>query len=361
MLRSLRGPALLVSLLLSVSGPSTVCAQGPEEEVFVVVRTGRVLTMAGPELDNVDIVLVNGKIRLVGKDLSYPKTAKIIDARREVVMPALIHPRTRWQLPGYTRAGMHGDWSAAKEIYLSEIDFEPFLSAGFTTVCFIPEGTGVPGVGTIYRVAGPADQRELGPGYLRVTMTSPGRDKKVLRDALTKARQEIEKVEKARKEWEAKKAQSSEDKAKEEAAKKEEAKKGASAASDQDQAKEGDEPAEEKKEETPPPDKQDEKTPAAGKPEEFTPPPIDPTVMPLVEWIRDKKGLPLVVRIEFRVRLPASRRRARPSAGTPLLDVFPGWQQPFRLEPCPVRSRREEAVGAAVDRSRHVALHGHPF
>ncbi len=188
-------PAFQLSLLVLLYLAMTAAAQTPEQESFVVVRAGRLLTMAGPAQDNVEIVLVDGKIRLVGKDLSYPTSARIIDARHEVVMPGMIQPHTRWQLPGYSRSGLHGDRSVAQEIYLDDIDFEPFLAAGFTTVCYMPDGTGIPGVAAIYRVAG--DQRELGPGYLRITMNSPGRDKKVLRDAITKARQEIEKVEKA--------------------------------------------------------------------------------------------------------------------------------------------------------------------
>ena len=55
----------------------------------------------------------------------------------------------------------------------------------------------MPGRGAIYRTAGQAENRDLGAGYLRVTMSNPGSDKKVLRDAITKAKAEIAKVEKA--------------------------------------------------------------------------------------------------------------------------------------------------------------------
>jgi hypothetical protein len=284
MMRRLHHAPLLIILSLAVVVPSAARGQDEDEEKFVVIKAARVITLAGEELIGAEIVLADGKVRLVGKDLDYPKSAEVIDARQEVVMPGMIHPRTRWQLDRYTRAGVHGDRSAAKEVYFQEIDFEALLEAGFTAVCFYPEGTSVPGPGAVYRTAGTKDQRDLGAGYLRITMTSTARDKKAFREAIKKARSEIEKVEKARKEWEEKQK-----KAKEEAAKKE-----------QEESKQGEKPDEKKDE--PAPDKNGEKKEGEDaeekgeekKPEQFTPPKIDPAVMPLVEWIRDKKGPPLL-------------------------------------------------------------------
>jgi len=253
-------------------------AQDDEEEKFVVIKAGRVITVSGEEHIQADIVLADGKIRLVGKSLDYPKSAKVIDARREVVMPGMIHPRTRWQLSTYSRSGVRGDRSAAKEVYLEKIDFEPLLKAGFTAVCFYPYGTGITGPGAVYRTAGEKKSRELGTAYLRITMSSPARDKKTLRDAVAKARKEIEKVEKARKDWEEKQK-----KAKEEAAKKA-----------KETPKNGEKPKEEPKPKPEPgkdtPAKKEEAKDAEKKPDVFTPPKIDPALLPIVEWIRDKKG-----------------------------------------------------------------------
>jgi hypothetical protein len=116
-------------------------------------------------------------------------------------------------------------------------------------------------------------------------MSSPGRDKKTIREAIDKAKKEIEKVEKARKEWEEKQK-----KAKEEAAKKA-----------KEKPKEGDKPKEEPKPaivaEKKPPEKKEGDDAAkekAKKPDVFTPPKIDPAVLPFVKWIRDKKGPPLL-------------------------------------------------------------------
>lgn len=277
----------LTLLAAAVCGPSAAPAQDNEEETFVVIKSGRLITLAGPEQRRSEIVLVNGKVRLVGTELEYPRTAKVIDARREVVMPGLILPQTRWQLPSYSRGGVHGDRSVTREIYLEEIDFEPLLEAGFTAACFSPAGTGIPGPAAVYRTAGKKESRDLGAAYLRITMSSPGRDKKVLLGAIDKAKKEIEKVEKARKAWEEKQK-----KAKEEAAKKKPAD-----PADKPDDKKKIEPDKDKGDKKQPPKKKTADKPADKKkkeePEKFVPPKIDPAVKPLVDWIRDKKGPPL--------------------------------------------------------------------
>jgi hypothetical protein len=259
-------------------------------ESFVAVRAGRIITLAGQEYLQGEIVLVDGKIRLVGQGLEYPKSAERIEARGEVVMPGMIHARSRWNLPGYSRSGLHGDRDAAREVFLDQIDWQPLLESGFTTVAFYPDGTGVTGPSAVVHTAGPADARHLGSGYLRITMTSPERDKKVLREAIDKARKEIEKVDKARKEWEEKQKQAQQEAAKKEAPEK----------------KEGEQPDGDKPPTSPPSgpaDGQEEQKKEAGEQtdqkkeaeeQKFTPPEIDPAVLPFVKWLRDKQGPPLL-------------------------------------------------------------------
>ncbi len=263
----------LLALTLLATASVVVRAETDDAEEFVVIKAARVITISGDELLDAQIILVNGKVRLVGRNLEYPRSAKVIDAGSETVMPGMIHVRTRWRLVGYTRSGLHADRDVARELYLDEIDFQPLLRAGFTAVCFYPDGTGLPGSAGVYRTvaSGEKKSRELGAAYLRVTMTSPSRDKKVLRDAVAKARAAIEKVAKARKAWEEKQK-----KAKQEDDKKKEAQ-GAKPATAAEEEKKDDETEED--------DKQ---------PEVFTPPAIAATLLPLVEWLRDEKGSPLL-------------------------------------------------------------------
>lgn len=284
MLRLIRKQLFRFAMFAAIGAAGLLHAQSVDQEQFVVIHAGRVITMAGPELQDVDILLVDGKIRLVGKDLVYPPSAQQIDARHEVVMPGMICPRTRSGLASYSRSGVHGNWSAAEECYLDEMDFAPFYKAGFTAVGIYPDGTGIPGRAAVYRTAGDTAKRDLGLGYVRVTMSPPERDKTVLRGAIKKAEQEIEKVEKARKDWEEKQK-----KAKEEAAKKskEEA---AQKKTPTDEKKDADAPTKEGSGA----EQEDPKTSVENKEPTFSPPKMDPTVEPLIKWIRDKTGPPLL-------------------------------------------------------------------
>jgi len=259
-------PILLI-LAAATCANSALSAPLNDDEKFVVVNAGRIITAAGDEIRDGQIVLVDLKIRLVGTELKYPPNALIVDATDETVMPGMVLARTRWELPSYSRSGVYGDRSVTREMLVDQIDFEPLLENGFTSTCFVPLGNGMPGPSAVFRTGGNDAEREISAAFLPVTMASPSRDKMMLRGAIAKAKAEIAKVDKARKEWEEKQK-----KAKEEAAKK----------APPPSPEKKDTAAEQKNETT--------AAPGEKKPEAFTPPKIDPTVLPLVEWIRDKKG-----------------------------------------------------------------------
>src|SRR5690606_25191261 len=203
-------------------------------------------------------------------NLEYPATATIVDAADQTVMPGLVHPRTNAGVPGQSRGGVNGDHRAMDDFYLSEVDQEDLLRAGFTTVAVYPPGATIPGLATIMRTAGPDDDRIVEAGsYLSVTMTNLSRDKNALRGAFQQAKAEIEKVKKAREDWEKKQ--------KEEAAKKAEAEK----QQQQQQQQQGNQQ----------PPKEAEQKPA----EEFKPPAINPKVKPLVDLLEKKSKYSPVV------------------------------------------------------------------
>ncbi len=261
---SIRQSALIASLTGAMAlGSGGASAQALAQETFVVIKAGRIVTVSGDDIENGEIVIVDGLIRLVGKNLEYPATATIIDAADQTVMPGLVHPRTNAGVPGQSRGGVNGDHRAMDDFYLSEVDQEDLLRAGFTTVAVYPPGATIPGLATIMRTAGPEEDRIVEAGsYLSVTMTNLSRDKNALRGAFQQAKAEIEKVKKAREEWEKKQ--------KEEAAKKAEAEK----QQQQQQQQQGNQQ----------PPKEAEQKPA----EEFKPPAINPKVKPLVDLLEKK-------------------------------------------------------------------------
>lgn len=250
----------LITLSLLLNGGAAV---GADDERFVVIKAGTIITNAGKEIHDGVIVLSGGKIHNVGHGLEYPRNARIIDAHDRVVMPGLINPHTRFGLPPYQRGGVHGDWTVADEYYPPPDVYEDVLDAGYTAIALVPAGEGIPGRALVVRTAGPAEQRTLqSPAYLRVTP-----DKKTLRGALEKAQQEIEKVENARQEFDKKQE---EQKKQAEAARKAEA---------------------ESKPATAP---VTQPAPAATQPTTqpaFQAPPIDPTVQVLVDLLQKKPGV----------------------------------------------------------------------
>lgn len=196
-------PIALLGLAALAGSAWPAAAQDAGDERFVVVKAGRVITVSGEEIPGGVIIIVNGKIRSVGKGIDYPGNAKIIDARELVVMPGLINPESRFGLPNYQRSGVNGNLLAADEYFPRDDLYRDLLDAGYTTLGVTPDGSGITGRAMIVRTAGAPDARIL-EREAYVWMTA---EIGVLRGAVRKAREEIEKVEKARKEFEEKQKQ----------------------------------------------------------------------------------------------------------------------------------------------------------
>jgi imidazolonepropionase-like amidohydrolase len=78
--------SLLAVLTLAVAVPS---AAGETSEVYALVG-GRIVTVAGPTLDQGTIVLRDGVIETVGAEVSVPPDARVIDVSGLVLTPGLI-------------------------------------------------------------------------------------------------------------------------------------------------------------------------------------------------------------------------------------------------------------------------------
>ncbi len=60
------------------------------KDEFLAIRGGRILTMAGAALDGGVILVKNGRIAAVGRNVRIPRAAVVIDAREKYVMPGVI-------------------------------------------------------------------------------------------------------------------------------------------------------------------------------------------------------------------------------------------------------------------------------
>lgn len=293
---------LLVAVpLFLTAAASPAVGSGPEGgEEYVAVRAGRILTLAGEEIENGTIIVRDGKIEELGPKVEIPWGAKVIDASNLVVMPGMVNPWSREGLSSYRRSGIRTNLLAADEIVPQEDVFRELLEAGFTTVALVPDGDGLPGQASAIRpLPGSAEKIVVAESaYIRIPFTRPSRDKKGVRDALNRAKAEIEKIEKARKEWEEKRKKAEEEKKKQEEKKKEEPPK--------EEPPKKEPPKEEPpkqvppKEEPPkpePPKEGDKGQEPTKEPEEFQPPPIDPTLEPLVRLLRKEEGVRALVEI----------------------------------------------------------------
>ena len=56
----------------------------------LAIKGGKVLPVAGPPIEDGIVLIRNGKIEAVGKDVAIPSDAKVIDATGKVVVPGFI-------------------------------------------------------------------------------------------------------------------------------------------------------------------------------------------------------------------------------------------------------------------------------
>jgi len=186
---------------------------------LVVLNAGRLITMAGPDAENVSILIENGRIRQIGT-FPTPWNARTIDARGKVVMPTYVL--------AHTSGGMRGaNENLANVPYLTVQDavdpsskfFQECLRNGIGTVHVIPGNrTLIGGQGLVCKPYGQTveDLIVRGRGGLKVSLYSEAGGALIqvqrLRRALDEVRDHIADFERRKKEFEAEKAAGATDK-----------------------------------------------------------------------------------------------------------------------------------------------------
>jgi imidazolonepropionase-like amidohydrolase len=171
--------AVLILLVLAFAA-STLDAQGGEPRYFAI-RGAKVVPVSGPILENATILISRGVISAIGKDLTIPDEAWIIDGKGLTVYPGLFDAFTdvgivaapapnagmesggaRRPPSGATersngpedRPGTTAWRSAADEVSLADKRIDTWRGAGFTTVLAAPKGGILPGQAAILDLAG---------------------------------------------------------------------------------------------------------------------------------------------------------------------------------------------------------------
>ncbi|HEX7937530.1 MAG TPA: hypothetical protein VF483_00990, partial [Gemmatimonadaceae bacterium] len=85
----------LTRIALMLAAASSLAAQQPVSGAgATLIKNATVLTVTKGTLANTDVLLQNGKIAQIGKNLSAPAGAKVIDATGKYVMPGIIDPHS---------------------------------------------------------------------------------------------------------------------------------------------------------------------------------------------------------------------------------------------------------------------------
>src|SRR5881628_3850001 len=83
-----------LALMLSVA--STLTAQQPVAAASgaTLIKNATVLTVTKGTLQNTDVLLQNGKIAQIGKNVAAPAGARVVNATGKYVMPGIIDPHS---------------------------------------------------------------------------------------------------------------------------------------------------------------------------------------------------------------------------------------------------------------------------
>lgn len=166
--------AVCVTVLLTVfCAAPTLHAQGGEPQYFAI-RGARVVPVSGAPMENATIVISRGLFTAIGKDVTIPPEAWVIEGQGLTVYPGLFDSFTDVGMPTAPATGGEGGprraqegargpedrpastpWrSAAEEASLSDKRIETWRSAGFTTVVSAPKGGIFPGQAAVLDLAG---------------------------------------------------------------------------------------------------------------------------------------------------------------------------------------------------------------
>jgi imidazolonepropionase-like amidohydrolase len=148
-------------------------AQGGEPQYFAI-RGAKVVPVSGPPVENATLVISRGLVTAIGKDVTVPPEAWLIDGKGLTVYPGLFDSFTDVGIPVAPPAGGEGGprrpseaargpedrpfstpWrSAADEVSLSDKRIETWRNGGFTTVVSAPKGGIFPGQAAVLDLAG---------------------------------------------------------------------------------------------------------------------------------------------------------------------------------------------------------------
>jgi imidazolonepropionase-like amidohydrolase len=140
-----------------------VLIAAPVEAQAIAIVGGRVLPVSGPPIDGGTVIIRDGRIAAVGRNIPIPDGAQRIDAAGKWVTPGIINPATQLGLievgqVGETRqatargregTAIHAAFTVWDGLNPLSVLFAPARNEGITTVAILPTGGLVSGQGAL--------------------------------------------------------------------------------------------------------------------------------------------------------------------------------------------------------------------
>src|SRR5829696_815662 len=125
-------------LFLSIIGTLPVSAALAQRQTSpeTLIRNATVLTVTRGTLENADVLLRNGQIAAVGKNLKAPANARIVDATGKFVMPGIIDCHSHSMLDTINEGTLAVTSMVRTEDVLNTTDVDLYreLAGGVTTL-----------------------------------------------------------------------------------------------------------------------------------------------------------------------------------------------------------------------------------
>ena len=127
----------LYNILLALLCAVTLQAQ---ETGSVLIKNGTVITVTKGTLENTDVLIENGKIKKIGKDLTAGRSVKVIDAKGLYVMPGIIDAHSHLGIDAVNEATnpVTAEVWAEHSLWTQDTQFALALKGGATSFHVLP-------------------------------------------------------------------------------------------------------------------------------------------------------------------------------------------------------------------------------
>ena len=147
---------VLAIVLVVPAGAAEESSACPEQSHRVVaIKAGTIIPVASPPIENGVVLIRDGKIEAVGKEVQIPQGAEIIDATDKVVIPGLIDAFTTLAEKARDDEESLTPAIRAKDAFDFFADYRRMLAGGVTTVYISPgQRRLISGLGAVVKLAG---------------------------------------------------------------------------------------------------------------------------------------------------------------------------------------------------------------